>query len=160
MEWSPENCSIARTLGIIGEKWTLIVLRDVFSGLRRFNDLAEYSGVPRQVLTNRLSVLVREGILRRDTYQEPGSRPRPEYRLTEKGLDIYRILIALREWGDRYVADPEGPLLQQLHRDCGAPITLSVRCAEGHEIHDPREVIGRPGPGARRRDAKAASATK
>ncbi|GAA3223473.1 hypothetical protein GCM10020256_31600 [Streptomyces thermocoprophilus] len=108
MDWSPENCSIARTLGILGEKWTLVVLRDVFGGIRRFNDLVEHSGVPRQVLTNRLSVLVDEGILRRDTYQEPGSRPRPEYRLTEKGLDTYRILIALREWGRPLCGRPGG----------------------------------------------------
>ncbi len=151
LEWSVENCTIARTLGILGEKWTFIVLRDVFLGIRRFDDFIEHTGIPRQVLTNRLATLVEQGLLKRDEYREPGSRPRPEYRLTDKGIDAYPILVALREWGDRYAADPAGPPLLTVHRDCGASVSVRLRCADGHELNSPREVVPRPGPSAIRR---------
>lgn len=151
LEWSVDNCTVARTLGILGEKWTFIVLRDVFLGIRRFDDFIEHTGIPRQVLTNRLAALVDQGLLRRDTYQEPRARARPEYRLTPKGIDVYPILVALREWGDRYVADPEGPPLLTVHRDCGESVSTHLRCGAGHELASPRDVVPRPGPSARRR---------
>ena len=102
LDWSVDNCTIASTLGILGEKWTFIVLRDVFLGIRRFDDFIEHTGIPRQVLSNRLASLVDQGLLRRESYQEPGERARYEYRLTDKGMDAYPILVALREWGDKY----------------------------------------------------------
>src|ERR1051326_8479167 len=102
LDWSVDNCTIASSLAILGEKWTFIVLRDVFLGIRRFDDFVEHTGIPRQVLTNRLASLVDQGLLRRESYREPGERARHEYRLTEKGIDVYPILVALREWGDRY----------------------------------------------------------
>jgi DNA-binding HxlR family transcriptional regulator len=151
LDWSAENCTIGRTMEILGERWTVVVLREIFSGLRRFDEMRERTGIPRQVLTNRLSTLVEQGILRRVPYQEPGHRVRHEYRLTDKGLDLYPILVAVREWGDRYLADPEGPALVTVHRDCGAQVDVVLRCAAGHEVASPREVAGRPGPGARRR---------
>jgi DNA-binding HxlR family transcriptional regulator len=154
LDWSTENCTIASTLGILGEKWTFIVLRDVFLGIRRFDDFVEHTGIPRQVLTNRLATLVDEGLLRRESYREPGERARAEYRLTDKGIDAYPILVALREWGDRYTADPDGPPLLTVHRDCGESVTTVLRCAAGHELKSPREVVPRPGSGARRRDRK------
>src|SRR5882762_10377508 len=115
LEWSVENCTIAKTLAILGEKWTFIVLRDVFMGIRRFDDFIARNGIPRQVLSNRLATLTSRGILRKETYREPGARPRAEYRLTDKGMDVYPILVAMRQWGDRYEADPEGPPLLMLH---------------------------------------------
>jgi DNA-binding HxlR family transcriptional regulator len=151
LDWSVENCTIARTLGILGEKWTFIVLRDVFLGIRRFDDFIEHTGIPRQVLTNRLATLVAQGLLRRETYQEPGTRTRGEYRLTDKGIDAYPILVALREWGDRYAAQDGGPPLLTVHRDCGAPVSTYLRCTAGHELASPREVVPRPGPSAQRR---------
>ena len=146
-----DNCTIAATLGVLGEKWTFIVLRDVFLGIRRFDDFIEHTSIPRQVLSNRLATLVDEGLLRREAYQEPGERARYEYRLTDKGMDAYPILIALREWGDKYTADQAGPPLLTIHRDCGASVGVLLRCAAGHELTSPREVVPRPGPSARRR---------
>src|ERR1044071_9051071 len=124
LDWSVDNCTIASSLAILGEKWTFIVLRDVFLGVRRFDDFIEHTGIPRQVLANRLGRLVEEGLLRRESYREPGERTRHEYRLTDKGIDVYPILVALREWGDRYLADPDGPPLLTVHRDCGASVEL------------------------------------
>ena len=151
LEWSVENCTIARTLGILGEKWTFIVLRDVFLGIRRFDDFIEHTGIAARCSTNRLTTLVEQGLLRREAYREPGDRARHEYRLTDKGIDVYPILVALREWGDRYAADPAGPPLLTVHRDCGASVSVRLRCADGHELASPREVVPRPGPSARRR---------
>ncbi len=138
-------------MAVLGERWTLVVLREVFNGIRRFEDMREHSGIPRQVLTNRLNMLVEQGVLHRVPYREPGERERHEYRLTEKGFDLYPVLVAVREWGDRYLADPAGPPVDMVHRDCGSPVRVSLACAEGHEVGSPREVVTRPGPGAIRR---------
>jgi DNA-binding HxlR family transcriptional regulator len=96
---------------ILGEKWTVVVLREIFVGIRRFDDMRVRTGIPRQMLTNRLATLVEHGVLRREPYREPGARAREEYRLTQQGLDLYPALLALLEWGDRYLADPGGPPL-------------------------------------------------
>ncbi len=145
-------------MAVLGERWTLVVLREVFNGIRRFEDMREHSGIPRQVLTNRLNMLVEQGVLRRVPYREPGERERHEYRLTEKGFDLYPVLVAVREWGDRYLADPAGPPVDMVHRDCGSPVHTSLACAEGHEVGSPREVVTRPGPGAIRRGRTPAAA--
>lgn len=118
--------------------------------------MRERTGIPRQVLTNRLAMLVDQGVLRRQPYREPGSRARHEYRLTDKGFDLYPVLVAVREWGDRYLADPEGPPLTTVHRDCGAEVRTQLRCATGHEVA-PRDILPRPGPGARPRETGARS---
>ncbi|MFG2071553.1 DNA-binding transcriptional regulator, HxlR family [Nonomuraea maritima] len=141
------NCSIERTLGIVGEKWTFLVLREAFNGVRRFADMQAHTGAPRQVLSARLTRLVDEGLLRKEPYREPGQRQRDEYRLTEKGRDLYPLLVSLMHWGDRYLAD-DGPPVQLTHRDCGAPVELRFRCADGHEVAGPREVTALPGAGA------------
>ena len=146
-----DACTIGRAMAILGEKWTVVVLREVFNGVRRFDDMRAHTGIPRQVLTNRLATLVDNEVLRRVPYREPGARVRHEYRLTAKGFDLYPVLIAVSEWGNRYLADPQGPPLRFEHRDCGAPVGTAVRCADGHEIDDYREVLPRPGPAARRR---------
>jgi len=151
LDWSVDSCTIGRAMAILGEKWTVVVLREIFNGVRRFDDMRERTGIPRQVLANRLSSLVGHGVLRREPYREPGARVRYEYRLTEQGFDLYPLLIAVREWGDRYLADPAGGPLTTVHRDCGAEVQLVLRCADGHEIDKMREVVGRPGPGAVRR---------
>ncbi len=108
LAWSTENCTVGRTMAILGERWTFVVLREVFNGVRRFDDIKRHSGIPRQVLSNRLALLVEQGVLRREPYQDPGERARHEYRLTEKGFDLYPVLVAIADWGDRYLADPEG----------------------------------------------------
>ena len=105
---------------------------------------------PRQVLSDRLSRLVADGMLRRVPYQERGQRARHEYRLTQKGLDLYPVLVALMEWGDKHAAGPAGPQVQLTHRDCGAGIHLQLACTDGHVLDSPREVTPLPGPGARK----------
>lgn len=144
-----ENCSIERALAIVGEKWTLLVLREAFSGVRRFADMQAATGAPRQVLSARLTRLVEEGLLRKVPYREPGQRQRDEYRLTQMGLDLYPTLIALMHWGDRHLAGQEGPPVILTHRGCGAVVEQHFRCAEGHQVAGPREVTRLPGPGVR-----------
>lgn len=148
-----DNCSIERTLTIVGEKWTFLVLREAFSGVRRFADMQAMTGAPRQVLSARLARLVDEGLMRKVPYQEPGQRQRDEYRLTDKGRDLYPLLVSLMHWGDRYLADPEGPPVVLTHRGCGSPIEQHFRCAEGHEVAGPREITPQPGSGARLKSA-------
>ena len=151
LDYSVESCTIGRAMELLGERWTVVVLREVFSGVRRFDDMRARTRIPRQVLANRLASLVDAGVLRREPYREPGARVRHEYRLTDKGFDLYPVLIAVREWGDKYLADPDGPPLLTVHRDCGAPVRAELRCADGHTVTAYRDVVPRPGPGARRR---------
>ena len=142
------RCSVAGTLGVVGEKWSLLVLREAFLGVRRFADFQRILGAPRAVLTDRLATLVDQGILRRVPYQAEGERQRQEYRLTPKGIDLYPVLVALMEWGDRYL-DDDGGAMDLRHRDCGAPVHLGLVCDAGHRLdgaHDVRPVPrGEPG---------------
>jgi DNA-binding HxlR family transcriptional regulator len=147
LRWSTDNCSIGRALDVVGEKWSFLVLRELFLGVRRFDDLRVRTAIPRQVLSDRLARMVEAGLLRREPYREPGARVRHEYRLTAKGLDLYPVLVALRHWGDTHLCDPEGPSAVFVHRGCDEPVGLVLRCAAGHEL-GPREVGGVPGPGA------------
>lgn len=142
--WDRSRCSVAGTLTVVGEKWTLLVLREAFLGVRRFADLQRNLGAPKAVLTDRLATLVEQGILRRVPYQAEGERQRHEYRLTTKGIDLYSTLVALMQWGDRYLADDGVPPLALEHRDCGAPVHLGLVCDSGHELSGAREV--RPVP--------------
>jgi DNA-binding HxlR family transcriptional regulator len=148
LDFGVDNCSIARTLDVVGERWTLLVLREAFNGVRRFDDVCEHIGISRGILTQRLSTLVDHGILERAPYQESGSRTRYEYRLTPKGRDLFPILVALLGWGDRYRADPAGPPVLLEHRDCGRQVQVGLHCAGGHQLTGPREVVVRPGPSA------------
>jgi DNA-binding HxlR family transcriptional regulator len=150
-DWSVDGCTIGAAMAILGERWTVVVCREVFTGVRRFADMRQRTGIPRQVLANRLAHLVEVGILRREPYREPGARERHEYRLTDKGLELWPVLVALREWGDRHLAGPQGPPLRTVHRDCGAEVRTELYCAAGHRVAAHRDVVPRPGPGARRR---------
>lgn len=149
LDYSTENCSIQRTLDVIGEKWTMIVLREVFNGVRRFEQMRRHTGISEPILSNRLRTLTDAGVLDTVPYRETGSRTRHEYRLTDKGRDLYPILIALLQWGDRYCADPDGPALIVQHRDCDAPVEAVVYCADGHGPLRPSEARTAPGPSAR-----------
>ena len=123
--YDAQNCSLARTLEIVGERWTLLILRDVFLGVRRFDDFQERLDVSRTVLAGRLQRLVEEGILSRDRYQE---RPdRYEYTLTQKGRDLWPALNALRAWGDVYET-PNGAPRLFVHEPCGTPIEAVAYC--------------------------------
>ena len=150
LDYDTANCTIAAALSIVVEKWTFLVLREAFNGIRRFDDMQRRTSAPRQVLSNRLSRLVAEGILRKAPYQAAGQRPRSEYRLTEKGIELFPVIAALLTWGDKYAAWPAGPAVELTHRDCGAPVHLELACAEGHVLGTAREVTPVPGSGARR----------
>ena len=150
LEYDTANCTIGAAVSHIGEKWTFLVLREAFNGVRRFEDMRRRTQAPRQVLSERLSRLVADGLLRRVPYQERGQRARHEYRLTQKGLDLYTVLVALMEWGDKYAVGPAGPQVQLTHRDCGADVRLQLACTDGHVLDSPREVTPLPGPGARK----------
>ena len=148
LAYSTENCTVGRAMAIFGERWTFVVLREICNGIRRFDDIRRHTAMPRQVLTDRLTVLVEQGVLRKVPYQVPGERARHEYRLTDKGFDLYPVLVAVAQWGDRYLADPGGPPVEFVHRGCGERVAVRPRCEAGHEIDDLREVVSRPGPGA------------
>jgi DNA-binding HxlR family transcriptional regulator len=148
-EYDTSSCSVARTLEVLGDRWTLLVLRDIFNGVRRFDDLSRHLHVARDVLTRRLANLVDEGVLLRVPYQEPGSRTRYEYRLTEAGLDLRPVMLALMEWGDRYRPDEVGPPAGVIHYQCGEPVRVRVECAAGHEVRTDTRLRLVPGPGAR-----------
>jgi DNA-binding HxlR family transcriptional regulator len=147
--YSAENCTIARTLEIVGEKWTLLVLREAFYGLRRFADFEATIGCARNILSDRLRTLVEHGVLTREPYQEPGQRPRSEYRLTDKGLELLPALLALMQWGDRWVADEAGPPVRIAHRNCGQSVEVRLVCGAGHDGLTARETVAEPGPGAK-----------
>ena len=150
LEYDTANCTIGAAVSAIGEKWTFLILREAFNGVRRFDDMRRRTQAPRQVLSDRLSRLVADGMLRRVPYQERGQRARHEYRLTQKGLDLYTVLVALMAWGDKYAVGPAGPQVQLTHRDCGADVRLQLACTDGHVLDSPREVTPLPGPGARK----------
>jgi DNA-binding HxlR family transcriptional regulator len=149
LDYDTANCNIAAALSIVGEKWTFLVLREAFNGIRRFDDMQRRTGAPRQVLSERLTRLVGEGILRKVPYREEGQRPRSEYRLTEKGIDLFPVLVSLLAWGDKHAAWPGGPAVVLTHRDCGAGVHLELACDDGHVLDSARDVTPRPGPGAR-----------
>src|SRR6266498_2722578 len=147
MRWANYDsrvCSIARTVEVLGDRWTLLVLRDIFNGIRRFADLGEHLGMARDVLAKRLALLVEEGLVHRVPYREPGARTRYEYRLTDAGRDLRPVLLALLEWGDKYRADPGGPPAWLFHAECGAPVRVDVRCAEGRSEEHTSELQSRP----------------
>jgi DNA-binding HxlR family transcriptional regulator len=139
-----QNCSVARALEVIGERWTILLVRDAFLGVRRFEDFQRDLGLSRGVLTDRLNRLLEAGIFERRLYQE--RHERYEYRLTEKGRDLWPVTVALLRWGDRYYAE-QGPPRVVLHRDCGGEVTERLTCAKCGAELTARDVEARPGPG-------------
>ena len=151
MDWSATDsraCSVARTLELIGDSWTLLVLRDLFNGLSRFDQLVAHLGIARNILTGRLDRLVAAGLLERVAYQEPGRRVRHEYKLTQMGLDLGVALVALAGWGDRYLS-PDGPPVVFEHDACGGRVHAKLVCSAGHVLEKDDPPLSRSGPGAR-----------
>ena len=143
--YDTQNCSVARALEVVGDRWTLLVIRSAFEGVRRFDDFQTTLGVARNVLTDRLARLCAEGILRRVRYQE---RPeRFEYRLTRKGVGLWPALMSLMLWGDQYYAD-DGPPVIIVHRGCGGALTTKLSCAACGASLGPADVEAGTGPGA------------
>jgi DNA-binding HxlR family transcriptional regulator len=154
-DYEGQNCSIARALEVVGERWTLLIIRDVLLGMHRFDELQESLGIARNVLTDRLNRLVDEGVLKRVLYSE---RPeRYEYHLTKKGLDLNSALTALRQWGDEYLS--EKPPRLQLRKVDKKPVVAAI-VPKGTKSLGPDEIETPDGPGAtrsapRRRSARA-----
>ena len=137
-DWTRDNCAVGNTLAVIGERWTLLVLREAFLGVRRFEQIQRNTGVARNILSDRLHTLVLHGILRRELYQE---RPeRYEYRLTEKGLDFYPVLLTIMDWGSKHIG---GEAVRLTHKSCGAtamPHLACPKCGEQVTARDVRAV--------------------
>ena len=146
-ELSKERCSIARPATLLGDRWTLVILRQAFSRVRRFDEFQSSLGISRSLLADRLAGLVDAGILRREPYKDE-VRTREEYRLTGKGLDLYPVLMALREWGDKYMAEDGAPI-ELAHRGCGGELKVSLRCEACGEEVGPRDAEVSAGPGLR-----------
>jgi DNA-binding HxlR family transcriptional regulator len=138
------NCSIGQSLEVVGEWWSLLIIRDAFMGVTRFDEFQEDLGIARNVLNQRLSHLVEEGIFERVAYNE--HPPRYDYVLTEQGRDLWPVVVALRQWGDRWRA-PDGPPLQLVHRQCGHITELVAVCGHCGESVGPTDVSAVPGPG-------------
>lgn len=130
----PRTCSVARALDLVGERWSLLVLREVALGVRRFEDVRGATGAPRAVLASRLARLVDAGVLERRPYAVAGARTRHEYALTAAGRELQVVLTALRQWGDAHLAGPEGPPARVVHRGCGGAATAVQVCEHGHEL--------------------------
>jgi DNA-binding HxlR family transcriptional regulator len=141
------DCSVAKALEVIGERWSLLIVRSVMHGNRRFGEMQESLGIARNVLSARLQRLVDEEILERRAYQE--NPPRYEYFLTQKGLDLWPALIALLNWGDRYSPEPEGPRRLIVHKQCGGTVSERGICESCDKVLTARDAKQVPGPGAK-----------
>src|SRR6516165_7584739 len=133
----PRPCSIARTLDVVGEKWALLAVREVFLGNRRFDAMVHRTGAPRDTLAARLRTLVGAGVLERRQYSEHPARS--EYRLTDAGRDLYPVITTLMRWGDQYLAGDDGPPLVLQHH-CGHQLVATVVCEACGEALDARHT--------------------
>jgi DNA-binding HxlR family transcriptional regulator len=131
--WTADRCTIAQSLDVITTRSAFLILREAFYGTTRFDDFAERAGLSEPVTATRLRELVHHGLLEREDYREPGQRTRQRYRLTRKGADLLPALVALMQWGDRWL-DARGGPVELRHHDCGEPVSVQLRCAAGHEV--------------------------
>lgn len=138
-------CSIARSLDIVGDRWTILILRDAFRGLHRFDEFRRDLDIPRAVLADRLRKLVDAGVMVKRRYQD--HPPRDEYRLTRMGLQLSPILVSLMQWGDRWLSGEDGPPTLLVHEPCGTEVDLGFHCFACDTDFDPTDIASRPGPG-------------
>lgn len=144
-ELDQQPCSLARTLSVIGDRWTLLILRDCFLGVRRFDQFEQRLGITRHILTDRLKKLVHHEVLYKTPYQEKPLRE--EYRLSAKGMDLYPVLLSLVKWGDRHMVDERGAPLIHIHKHCGQRMTAVLACDACGEAVTARDVRVERGPG-------------
>ncbi|MBM7791366.1 winged helix-turn-helix transcriptional regulator [Tenggerimyces flavus] len=144
-DYPDQDCSLARALELLGERWTMLIVRDAFYGVRRYNDFLVHLDVPRAVLAERLTALTNAGVLARHRYQE--APPRDEYVLTEMGLGLWPTLHSLARWGDRHLGSEKGPKRLFVHVGCDTRLDALAQCPTCGQV-DPAEVEMRPGPGA------------
>jgi DNA-binding HxlR family transcriptional regulator len=138
----PESsCSIARSLGVLGERWTFLVLREAFLGATKFAEFRDRLGVAPDVLSDRLATLVAYGVMDREPYQEPGARSRFAYKLTPAGLELQVVLAALQQWGDTHLPRPEGPSMLRRVRGTGRPVHVGFIDDRGREVAQPDVAI-------------------
>lgn len=142
-ELADEPCSITRPLVVLGDRWTLVVLKQAFMGIRRFNAFKDALGISRSRLQDRLDRLVEHGIL---VKQKAAGGTHEEYRLTEKGFDLYPVLMAIRDWGDAHMA-PDGAPVRYLHRECTGEAHVRLACDVCDEDMTARDVTVALGPG-------------
>jgi DNA-binding HxlR family transcriptional regulator len=146
-------CSIARAVDLVGQRWTPLILRDMFVGMTRFEDFRRDLGVASNILAERLADLEKNGVVTRRQYQ---SKPaRHEYLLTEKGRDLYPVIATLLAWGDKWLAGPEGPPALIVHADCGHVTTAKTVCADCNGELNAANAIPTAGPGAHPRAGTA-----
>ena len=145
-----ENCSLKRALDVLGEKWTLLVLREAIYGVRRFDDFARALKCGRAVLSARLKTLTEAGILKRVEYRESDQRSRAEYHLDEKGLDLFTTIYALSQWGDRWMPPRDGPMAKVTDRATGRPVKVVLTSEPKAKSLSIRDLKIGPGPGAKR----------
>ena len=131
--WTADRCTIAKALDVVSTRSAFLILREAFYGTTRFDEFTERVGISEPVAAERLHELVDRGLLEREDYREPGQRTRQRYRLTDKGSDLFPALVALMQWGDRWLDDRGGPV-ELRHRDCGEPAGVELRCAAGHVV--------------------------
>lgn len=154
MEWreaSTDNCPVGRALELLGERWTLLIVRDALNGVRRFEDFRQHVGMSEAVLSDRLRKLVDAGVLVTAPYQEAGRRERQEYRLSPKGRELLPVIVALKQWGEEFHPDPKGTVVHVRHRSCEGSVRVELRC----ETHPDAalsayDTFAVPGPGARK----------
>ncbi len=142
---TPAACSIARALDVMGDRWSILILRDTFRGIRRFSEIRRDLHIPKAVLSERLARLVDSGVLARRRYMD--HPPRFEYRLTDMGRELSPVLVGLMQWGDRWCSDGIPPTLL-VHEPCGTEVDLSFHCEECDLDFGPTDIAGRPGPGS------------
>lgn len=138
------DCSIYRTMAVLHDRWTILVLREVFNGLSRFDDIQSHLGISRSVLADRLGTLVEAGALERRPYQVEGTRARHEYALTSMGRDLRPVMIAMNAFGDRWLQGEEGPPIVIRHKGCGAAVGVHIVCEDGHVLTRGRELLLEP----------------
>jgi DNA-binding HxlR family transcriptional regulator len=148
LDFDTELCAVQRTLGVVGEKWTMLLIRDCANGVHRFDDFRRHVGLSEAVLADRLRTLVANGIFETREYQEPGQRRRREYRLTEKGWDLFPVLVALMQFGLKHLSADGADAWQVQHKACGHPVVAEVRCSFDSEVLTPRDTQAVWNPGA------------
>jgi DNA-binding HxlR family transcriptional regulator len=131
--WAADRCPMAHALDVVRTKSAFLVLREAFYGASRFEEFVSRTQLSEPVAAARLRELTAEGLLEREPYQEPGQRTRQLYRLTDKGADLLPVLVALMQWGDRWVL-PGGARVEVRHHDCGAPVRAELRCEHDHAV--------------------------
>lgn len=151
-DYEGQSCALARALAVIGERWTLLIVRDAFHGLTRFDDFRRSLGLATNVLSNRLQKLVEYGVLER-------SGPRGSYHLTQKGNDLYPVMVTLMAWADRYVQSPTGPEVLILHTGCDHPSGGELRCQHCGEPVTLRDLQVVPAPDATGPDGEPTTLT-